>query len=202
MKRIALLIAAALLSGGALFAQENSKVEITGDYSYFRNNLAASSVWSGQNLNGGGGDITFFPTRHFGFKADVQGYNGFNTCPSANSTFTGCAGGNLVTYLFGPVVKYRIGKFEPFGEVLFGGAHSNFYSNACTNNSGLCSSTSATTTAFTMAVGGGLDLSLTHHFGIRLLEMDYVPTRFTDNSIGGNNTQNNFRVQTGVQFRF
>jgi opacity protein-like surface antigen len=201
MKRIILLVAV-LLFGGAVFAQDHSKLEITGDYSYFRNNLNSSSIWNAQNLNGGGGDITYFPTQHFGVKADFQGYNGFNTCPRASSTFTGCASGNLFTYLFGPVVKYRVGKFEPFGEVLFGGAHSNFYKNACAKNTGLCGSASPTTTAFTMAFGGGVDLALTHRLAVRLFDVDYVPTRFSDNFLHGDSTQHNLRIQTGIQIRF
>jgi opacity protein-like surface antigen len=201
MKRIIMLVTVAFLFGGVVFAQENPKFEITGDYSYFRSTPSLSSVWDSQNLNGGGGDITFFPTEHFGIKADFQGYNNSTQCPSSTSSITGCASGNLFTYMFGPVVKYRVGKLEPFGEVLFGGAHSNFYVNACNNNSGLCSA-SPTSTAFTMAVGGGVDLALTHRFAVRLFDVDYVPTRFTDNFIGGNSAQNNFRFQAGVQFRF
>lgn len=201
MKRIILLVAVGILFGGVAFAQDNPKFEITGDYSYFRNNISAGSIWDSQNLNGGGGDITFFPTQHFGIKADFQGYNSTTQCPSASSGFTGCASGNLFTYMFGPVVKYRMGKLEPFGEVLFGGAHSNFYTSACNNNSGLCA-VSPTTTAFSMAIGGGVDFAVTRRIAVRVFDADYVLNRFADNFYGGNSTQNNFRLQTGLQFRF
>jgi len=201
MKRVLLLVAVAVLFGGVAFAQDNPKLEITGDYSYFRLNPSLGSAWNSQNINGGGGDITYFPTQHFGFKADFQGYNSSSQCPSAASGFTGCAGGNLFTYMFGPVVKVRMSKFEPFGEVLFGGAHSNFYTSACNNNTGLCGG-SPTTTAFSMAIGGGVDFPITHRFAVRLFDADYVLNRFSDNFIGGNSTQNNFRVQTGFQVRF
>jgi hypothetical protein len=40
--------------------------------------------------------------------------------------------GNLFTYLFGPQVKLRAHKFEPFASLLFGGAHTNVYGNAFT----------------------------------------------------------------------
>ena len=201
MKRVRWLFAVVILFAGGVFAQDNPKFEITGDYSLFRNNPSLGSVWNSQNLNGGGGDITYFFTSHYGIKADFQGYNNSTECPSSTSNFTGCASGNLFTYLFGPVVKYRVGKFEPFGEVLFGGGHSYFYTNACNNNSGLCGG-SPTTTAFTMAIGGGLDVPVTHHIAVRVFDVDYMPTRFTDNFLSGNSTQNNFRFQTGVQFRF
>jgi len=201
MKRIVLLIAVAFLFGGVAFAQDNPRIQITGDYSYFRLNPSLGSTWDSQNANGGGGDITYFLTQHIGVKADFQGYNSNSQCPNANSGFTGCASGNLFTYMFGPVVKYRVSKFEPFGEVLFGGAHSNFYTSACNNNSGLCGG-SPTTTAFSWAIGGGVDLPVTHHLAVRLFDADYVLNRFSDNFIGGNSTQNNFRLQTGLQYRF
>lgn len=200
MKRVLLLVAV-FLFGGVAFAQDYPKVEITGDYSYFRNNVSSGSIWNSQNLNGGGGDITFFPTEHFGFKADFQGYNSNTQCPSAGSGFTGCASGNLFTYMFGPVVRYHVSRLEPFGEVLFGGAHSNFYTSACNNNSGLCAG-GPTTTAFSMAIGGGVDFPITHRIAVRVFDADYVLNRFTNNFFGGNSTQNNFRLQTGLQFRF
>jgi len=201
MKRFIMLVAVAFLFGGIAFAQDNPKIEITGDYSYFRNNVSSGSIWDSQNLNGGGGDITYFPTEHFGIKADFQGYNSTTQCPSASSGFTGCASGNLFTYMFGPVMRYHVSKLEPFGEVLFGGAHSNFYTSACNNNSGLCAG-SPTTTAFAMAIGGGVDVPVTHRIAVRLFDADYVLNRFSDNFFGGNSTQNNFRVQTGLQIRF
>lgn len=201
MKRIILLVAVAFLFGGVAFAQDNSKFEITGDYSYFRSNPSLGSTWDSQNMNGGGGDITFFPTQHIGIKADFQGYNSSSQCPSASSGFTGCAGGNLFTYMFGPVVKFRMGRLEPFGETLFGAAHSNFYASACNNNSGLCAG-SPTTTAFSMAIGGGVDFPITHRIAVRVFDADYVLNRFSNNFLNGSSTQNNFRLQTGVQFRF
>jgi hypothetical protein len=202
MKRIALLIAAALLWGGVAFAQDNPRFEVTGDYSFFRSTSPLSSAWDSINYNGGGGDVTFFLTPHFGAKADFQGYNSANQCANASYGFNGCAGGNLITYMFGPVVKYRINKFEPFGELLFGASHSNIFTNACNANIGLCATSSPTTTAFTVALGGGVDLKLTHHLGVRLFDVDYVPTHFTNNFSGGNSLQNSLRVQTGIQFRF
>jgi outer membrane immunogenic protein len=108
----------------------------------------------------------------------------------------------LFTYTFGPQIKYRAGKFEPFAEALLGGAHSNFYANACNKDTGLCGSTSPSNNAFALAIGGGIDIAVSEHFGIRLVDADYELTRFGNNFTGGNNSQSNFRFQTGVQFRF
>lgn len=200
--RVFSLVAIALLFGGAACAQETQKFEVTADYSYFRFNPGLPSVWSTQNLNGGGGDASFFFMNHFGVKADLQGYNSSNQCPAASSGLTNCVSGNVFTYLFGPVAKYRFGRFEPFGEALFGGAHSNFYVNACNSNGVLCGYSSPNSTAFTMAFGGGVDFDATRHVAIRLFDADYVKTGFNNNFILGDSSQNNLRVQAGVQFRF
>jgi opacity protein-like surface antigen len=203
MKRIVWLLVVALLSGGLAYAQEDDhKIEITGDYSYFRLNPGLPSVWNSQNLNGGGADATFFLKPMIGIKADLQGYGSFTQCPKVSSEFTGCASGNLFTYTFGPELKYRAGKFEPFAEVLLGGAHTNFYANACNKNTGICGSKSPTNNAFAFVVGGGIDLAVSSKIAIRLVEADYELTRFGNNFTGGNNSQSNFRFQTGIQFRF
>ena len=50
-------------------------------------------------------------------------------------------------------------------------------------------------------VGGGLDLNAGKHFALRLGEMDYVLTRYT-NPFTQTNNQNNFRYLGGVVFKF
>jgi hypothetical protein len=54
-------------------------------------------------------------------------------------------------------------------------------------------------TAFAMAAGSGLDLSLTHHVAVRLFQTDYLLT-LLDNRVNGH--QNNFRFSTGIVFHF
>lgn len=202
MQQFFSFVAFALFFGGVASAQEGPRFEVTADYSYFRVNPSLPSVWNTQNLNGGGGDFSFFFTNHFGVKADLQGYNSSNQCPSAASQLSNCTSGNMFTYMFGPVAKYRFHRFEPFGEVLFGGAHSNFYVNACNSSGVLCSNSTPDSTAFALAIGGGVDFQATHRFSIRLFDADYVKTNFGDNFILGNSAQSNFRLQTGVQVRF
>jgi hypothetical protein len=47
-----------------------------------------------------------------------------------------------------------------------------------------------------LAAGGGLDWNATTHIGIRVIQAEYVMTRF------GGDTQNNARISTGVVFRW
>ena len=202
MKRIFWLAALTLILGSVACAQEGPKLEITADYSFFRLFPGLNSVWNIQSLNGGGGDATFFFLNHFGVKADLQGYGSTTQCPSAASELTTCASSGLFTFLAGPVAKYRAGRFEPFAEALFGGAHSNFYVNACNGNPVLCGGTGPNSTAFTMAFGAGLDIRATRRLAIRLFDADYVKTNFNNNFILGDSSQSNFRIQAGVQYRF
>ena len=200
--RSLLILGVTLLLGSMAFAQDDHKVEATGDYSYFRLNPGLPSVWNSQNLNGGGGQLALYVKPWLALAADLQGYGSFTQCPKSSSEFSGCASGNLFTYTFGPQIKYRMGKLEPFAEVLLGGAHSNFYANACNKDTGICGSKSPSNNAFALAIGGGVDIPVSSKFTIRLVDADYELTRFGNNFTGGNNSQNNFRFQTGVQFRF
>jgi opacity protein-like surface antigen len=201
--RFFLAFAIALILSSVAMAQDNPKGEITGDYSYFRFNPGLPSLWNSQNLNGGGAQATLYLNKWFGVAADLQGYGSYTQCAKPGNSFgvTGCAQANLFTYMFGPQIKYRAGKMEPFAEVLLGGAHSNLYANACTKL-GLCGSKSPSNNAFALAIGGGLDIAVSPKFAIRLVDADYELTRFGNNFTGGNNSQSNFRFQTGVQFRF
>ena len=201
--RFILVFAVALqLCGMAIAQEDDHKFEVTGDYSYFRFNPGLPSYFNSQNLNGGGGDVTYFLTTMIGLKADLQGYASYTQCTKPSAPISGCAQGNLFTYMFGPELKFRMGKLEPFAEVLLGGAHSNLYANACGKISGLCVSKSPSNNAFAFDVGGGVDFAVTEKISIRIVDADYVLTRFGNNFTGGNNSQSNFRFQTGVQFRF
>jgi hypothetical protein len=81
------------------------------------------------SLNGAGGSFDYNFSKYIGIKAELIGY-GSNTQNFTFSTGVASVQGNLFTYLFGPQIGKRSGTFRPFGEALFGGAHSNVYANA------------------------------------------------------------------------
>ena len=121
--------------------------------------------------------------------------------------------GNLFTYTFGPQVKLRAGRLNPYFQALFGAAHSNVYKNLdtaiCVSHpilgGGTCSVTNTfknpSNNAFAMVLGGGLDIAITKHFTFRAAEVDYLLTRFSTNLIQTGN-QNGLRVVTGFVFTF
>jgi outer membrane immunogenic protein len=204
--KIPIIVSTLILFAVGAWAQDQDeapKVEVTINYSYFRYN-PSHAFTQGHSLNGAGGSIGYNLSNYLGLKAEFEGYGsyGYNFVIPVGSPLLPVGGtihanGNLFTYLFGPTIGPHTGRVRPFGEALFGGAHSNVYANLFT----LIGSASAAPSGngFAMAVGGGVDFALSHHFSIRPAQFDYVLTRF-NNSVTGN--QSNFRYQAGAVFNF
>ena len=208
MKITTVVVGVALLMGSTAFAQEYSKWEVPVNYSYARGNPA--NVAKPFSLNGAGGGIVYNFNRFLGIRGDLEGY-GSTTSTFNNVTFVNpngtvtlipqiSANGNLFTYMAGPQLRVPSHTFKPFAEFLFGGAHSNLYTNLV-HASG--SSVGTSNNAFAMAIGGGFDIRINKTISIRPFEMDYLLTRFGNPLIpGGDHNQNNFRYQGGVNFTF
>lgn len=206
-----ILFAIFLLFGLRATAQD--RFEVYGEYSYLRFNPTVFGLNS-RSFNGGGGGATLYFLHIFGIKADFMGYGSTSFTKTFSSPVILPGGGlipagsytsqgNMFTYLFGPVLRIPIPKVTPFGEVLFGGSNTNGYvnlTNAIISAGGTISKT-PTQHPFTMAVGGGLDISLTKHLAIRPGEIDYVLSRYS-NPLTSTNNQNNFRYCGGVVFKF
>jgi hypothetical protein len=200
-----------LLLGTFAWAQEFPRTEVGVNYTYAR--YSPSVKYSqGHSLNGGGGSVTYNWNEYLGIKADLQGYgsNETNFVIPSNTVFpnglSGKVQGNLFTYLFGPQFKVRAHRFQPYGHILFGAAHTNVYANAfkqiCQPIAGGCPfSKSPSSDAFAMAFGGGVDIPFNKLISIRPAEFDYFLTRFT-NPFTGTGNQNNFRYSAGVVFTF
>jgi len=193
-----------IVSGKAALGQHLG--ELTANYSYMHyvpvDNLPTA------NLNGGGGSAVLYFAGFFGLKAEVEGYASqninFNFPPGSIRCPSGCTGAaqaNLFTGNFGPQIKIRIKRVQPFFEGLVGGTHTNFYQNVHKNCSG-CTFGSPGDWALDVVLGGGVDIKVTSHLAIRPIEADYFLTRFINNLTSGNNNQNNFRYQAGLVFEF
>ena len=119
----------------------------------------------------------------------ASGWNGaanFYVTPWLGGTadFSGVykSGENLYTYTFGPVVTTHRRDFAPFAHALFGGAHAGAGS---IGDSGMA-----------MMFGGGLDVGK-KRFAVRAIQFDWMVLRFN-----GVSDKNNFRVNTGLMYRF
>jgi opacity protein-like surface antigen len=115
--------------------------------------------------------------------------NGWNVALTGNLThsigITGDFSGNyesgssLYTYMVGPTFALRRERVTPFAHALFGGAHADGVN------------------AFSMALGGGLDVNAGEHVAIRVIQADWLMFRRAGESNNGN-----ARVSVGLVFRF
>ncbi len=203
MKKWIVVIAFSLLFTMAAVAQDVPKFEVPVGFSFVNVHPDLSPITS-FNVFGGGGGLVYNVTPWIGIKADFQGYtqgSGLKTQLTNAGYNAANIQGNVFTYLFGPQIKKHSGRFQPFGQALFGAAHSNVYANVYDSINGI-NSASSNNNAFAMEFGGGLDYALTPHFQIRPVEVDYLYTRFGVNGTNYTGNQNNFKYFAGVNFTF
>jgi len=200
--KLVLLLGFVFLLTMTAFAQEYPQFEVPVGFSFVNvhpNQAALTSF----NVFGGGGGFVYNFTPVIGIKADFMGYTqGTGQKLSQNGQFLGNVSGNLFTYMFGPQIKKHSGKFQPFGEALFGAAHTNLDANICKLEQG-CGSGSGNNNAFAMEFGGGLDIPITKNIQFRPVEVDYLYTHFGSNKLfSSSSSQNNFKYVAGVNFTF
>jgi hypothetical protein len=182
VQRIAASLLAMFVFGSAAIAQVPTKGNIFFGYSYLSDQANSGSR---ANLNGWNGSLEGKVLPFVGIVADFSGNYGSGNFPHCCNPGNGSpsnVNAHLQTVAFGPRVSAPILKFTPFGEALFGVSHI----------SGLGSSSD---TSFADVLGGGIDYRLMRGIGLRV-EGDLLQTRFFSN------TQNNFRLSTGIVFRF
>lgn len=90
---------------------------------------------------------------------------------------------SVYTYTVGPVLTARLPVVQPFVHALFGGAK--------------VSSQGVSDNAFAMLIGGGLDLGLRKGIGIRLVQADWLMTKFSDQT-----QDKQGRVSAGIVIKF
>jgi hypothetical protein len=149
-------------------AQDTPKAEVFGGYSL----LHTGTGFVGSNASGWEGSASGNLNRWFGVTADFSGY--YNHVAGI--------GVHDHNFLFGPTLSLRTPVFTPFGHALFGDSHvggGGFSDNA-----------------FATAIGGGVDWNVNHLLALRLIQADYLMTRFAST------TQNNGRFSVGVVFKF
>ena len=183
LRKIALLLSLSLLLGFSASAQD-SKADVYVGYQYTRQMYTPGTTF---NMNGGVGQIAFYPTSWFGIVGEISG-----SAVGSIHGFTG-SGGTLYSYMGGPRLAFRHGPFQPYVQGLFGLGQLDTTLQARLG--------SASSTAFATAIGGGLDVKLGRHFAVRAIQGDYFLTRFT-NPLNARFSQNNFRLSTGLVLRF
>jgi len=188
--KLVLLLGFVFLLGMTAFAQEYPKIEVPVGFSFI-NVHPNQPVITSFNVFGGGGGFVYNFSPLFGIKADLMGYTqGSGQKLVQDGQFLGNVSGNLFTYMFGPQIKKHSGKFQPFGEALFGAAHTNLDANICKLEGG-CGSGNGSNNGFAMEYGVGLDIPITKTIQLRPVEVDYLYTHFGSNHIAGASASQN-----------
>jgi outer membrane protein OmpA-like peptidoglycan-associated protein len=153
-------------------------------------------------LNGGSANLAFNFNRYLGVVGDFGAYKNselrLSTSPHAT---VADSDGMVYTFLAGPRFSFRNdGRFTPFAQALFGAALANQVKLS------RCAGDACTLlpkeTRFAMTAGGGLDMRANHVLAIRLVQAEYLMTRFANLDTGNKASQNDMRLSSGIVLRF
>lgn len=174
MRRFLALLPLLLLPVSAL-AQETPRIELFGGYS----NLAPNVRTFNYNLDFNGVDFSATENVNSWFGGTLDFSSHFGT---ENGLKT-----NTESLAYGPVFSYRKSKYiVPFGHGLLGVVRGGpEYLNI-----------SKPELRFGAYAGGGVDLNVTPRFALRLVQADYLMTRFS------NARQDNLRLSAGIVLSF
>jgi outer membrane protein OmpA-like peptidoglycan-associated protein len=186
----ALALALLLIATTSALAQDQSKIDIFGGYSWESPGRIGAPVVIGgvptivpggptlklNGQSGFGSSVTFNLTKFFGLTGDFAGH--FNSSQANTTSITG-----------GPKLFFRTEHMTPFAEALFGlGRVAPAHFNAVNG--------------LQITVGGGLDMDITKHFAWRVLQADWVRQQFSTSGGLGVGHMNGARLQGGVVFKF
>src|ERR1700722_9757712 len=136
-----------------------ARFEASGSYSFVH--AYGDNNKGNFNLSGGSASLAYRIRDCFTVVGDVGAYR-FGPLPFGITS-------TMYTYLFGPrftLRKYK--RLTPFGQMLLGGGRLNASSNGI----------QAGENGFALAIGGGLDVPFRRHFAIRVVQVEYLLTRF------------------------
>jgi Outer membrane protein beta-barrel domain len=185
MRKTALIAVLLLLLAGLAAAQVPTAGNVFIGYSWENASSSALNLdLNRANLQGWEASLEGKMVPFLGIVADFSGHYGSEgvTELTPNGPLNVDVTGHEEEVMFGPRVSFSVSKFRPFAEFEIGVGHMN------TNNNG-------SDTSWATAVGGGLDYRIFRPIALRV-QGDYVSTHFFDT------TQENFRLSTGVVFRF
>jgi hypothetical protein len=144
-------------------------------------------------MQGGGVDASVTFWKRLGIAASLTGDHASGVALGVDV--------NKLSYLAGPRYTYTVWakstgaatkpRYQIFGQGLIGGVHGfgGLYPSG--------SSTTSSANAFALQAGGGFNYYLTRHWGLRVLEVDYVRTELPNRAAG---LQNDLRLGFGVTY--
>lgn len=160
--------------------------------SMWKSTLLSSAVFGLMSLTAVAQKVEIFGGYQFTHLQPAFNASGWNASLTGNfkhvlgitADFSGAYKQNLhsYTYTFGPVLTARLPVVQPFVHALFGGIRA---------------SDGGSSTGFAMLVGGGIDLGLRKGIGFRIVQVDWLSTRFS-----GNTSNKNVRASAGIVLKF
>lgn len=173
MRRFLYAVGVALLMIPAAAAQDVPKAEVFGGYSY-----------AGEGAHGWDASVAGNVNGWLGVVADASGqYTGLEA-PGVRERI------RTHSLLFGPQVSARRGRrVTPFARALFGASH------VSTEAVEAGQRFSFSDTSFAVALGGGLDVTVSDRVAVRVAQLEYVRTSFFGE------TQHKGRLSFGLVFR-
>ena len=191
MRKIAIITFILFLFAGLASAQVPTSGNIFVGYSFYSASPSTLDLTdiNRPNMNGWTASLEGKVLPWVGIVADLSGHYGSvnfleGVTPAGGGPFTGTESGHETDVMFGPRLSFPVGRFRPFAEAMFGVGHINDGNSFSTSD-----------TSFVTALGGGLDYKVIRVLALRA-EGDYMQTRFFGT------TQDNFRLSTGIVFRF
>lgn len=101
---------------------------------------------------------------------------------------------NFVSYLLGPRFSWQNAtRYRPFAQFLIGGTHGFGALFPNTNGPSL-----PNPDAFSFASGAGVNMNVSHHIALRIIQVDYLQTHLPND---GNNLQDHLRIAAGIVWR-
>lgn len=199
MHKLTVLVGLLLLTAGSALAQsEYPAAEASMDFMYARTPVANQDL----NCAGGGTTLAINVSSTLSLATDL-GY-----CRFFGQTFGfNRLSGSQFNYLFGPRLTLRSSSaIHPFFDLMFGGTRLGL---GCDSSSGFgclngTNHSSGSRNAFAMTVGGGVDVKFSSRVSWRLIQAEYLYTRFNNDCplafCSNNNNQNSFRLKSGLVF--
>lgn len=163
-----------------------AKIEFYAGYAFTYFNVNDAT-----NLHGWNSSVTVYPTRHLGIVADFGGGYVSDTLFDDGTLFKG--DGSLHTFLFGP--RLRAGNDRVTGFIHGLAGVSRVQVTGTVTIAGQTIRDDITEKAFAAALGAGFDVRLNDRISLRVIQADYLLSRFLDQN------QHSVRASTGLVFR-
>ena len=202
------MIIVACASIAAAQSDDYKKFEFFGGYSHNRIDTGIGDddpdlgdiIDEREGFHGFNTSITGNVSRHFGLKFDFSAHFKSRTIPFGTIADAIDIDSRVYNFLGGVQLKDNSSEstFKPFAHALVGAAHAR---NRVDVSNLVCIAIAPspcppnfteTETGLAGAFGGGIDIRASNRVDIRVIQLDYNPTRLFDS------TQHNFRIGVGI----